>query len=160
MIEKELPGFPGVRIIELVKHADERGYFLEVLRKSWVANHINQVSVSLTKPGVIKAFHWHNRQQDIWFLLSGVALVALYDLREDSPGFKKKAAFKLDSAKSPRLIIIPKRVAHGYKALGKEPVTMLYAMNEEYNPKEPDEERIPHDDAEIGFDWDSEPEEI
>ncbi|HZX34012.1 MAG TPA: dTDP-4-dehydrorhamnose 3,5-epimerase family protein, partial [archaeon] len=127
MIEKELEGFPGIKIIELVKREDERGYFLEVLRKSWVAGSISQVSVSLTKPGVIKAFHWHKNQRDIWFLVSGVALVALYDLREDSPGFRKKAALKLDSSKNPKLIIIPKRVAHGYKVLGKKPATMLYA---------------------------------
>jgi len=35
--------------------------------------------------GVIKAFHWHRRQWDIWFFASGMAQTVLHDLREGSP---------------------------------------------------------------------------
>ncbi len=36
-------------------------------------------------PGVIKAFHYHEKQDDLWFFPSGNAQVVLYDLRKDSP---------------------------------------------------------------------------
>ena len=160
MGEKKLADFPGAKIIELRRHDDDRGYFLEVLRESWVKTPIKQISVSMTNPGVIKAFHWHKKQQDIWYLVSGKVLVVLHDLRENSPNYKKTRAFTVDSGKNPKLIIIPIKVAHGYKVLGNAPVTMLYAMDNEYDPKNPDEERIPHDDIEIGFDWDSDAEEL
>jgi dTDP-4-dehydrorhamnose 3,5-epimerase len=37
--------------------------------------------------------------------------------------------------------------------LGSEPVVLFYHVTKAYNPKEPDEQRIPFDDPEIGFDW-------
>ncbi len=149
--------FPGLRIIDLVKHEDERGYFLEVLRKSWIKNPLKQASLSLTKPGIIKAFHWHKKQLDIWYVISGKALVVLHDLRPKSGTYRQTKSFVLDAAENPKLVIIPKRIAHGYKVLGSEPLTMLYVMDIEYNPKKPDEERISFDDKSIGFDWETDP---
>ena len=42
-------------------------------------------------------------------------------------------------------------MAHGYRVLGSEPAMLFYHTTERYDPA--DEERIPHDDARIGFDW-------
>jgi dTDP-4-dehydrorhamnose 3,5-epimerase len=44
-------------------------------------------------------------------------------------------------------------VAHGYRVLGSEPVILVYYVTQVYDPRNPDEHRIPYDDPSIGFDW-------
>jgi dTDP-4-dehydrorhamnose 3,5-epimerase len=55
------------------------------------------------------------------------------------------------------LLFIPHGVAHGYRVLGNRPVALFYHATEAYNPENPDEERIPFDDPEIDFDWQTKP---
>jgi len=153
MKTNEKTGIVGVRLIGLASHEDARGYFREIFRKSRQRFLVRQISVSLTKPGVIKAFHWHKKQQDAWHLVSGKALVVLHDLRPGSATRGKTLSFEWNADQKPQLLIVPKKVVHGYKALGKKPMVMLYYMDREYNAKKPDEERIALDDPVIGFNW-------
>ena len=144
----------GVKIKKMVIHTDDRGNFIEVLRNDeGLLKQFGQAAISVTLPSVIKAFHWHNRQDDLWYCLSGNAQVVLYDRRKDSKTFGKTQVIYLGDNAEKKLILIPKGVAHGYKVLGSTPLTMLYFLTESYNPKNPDEERIPFNDKEIGFDW-------
>ena len=143
----------GVKIKKLATHFDNRGYFREILRDDDnILKHLGQASVSLTKPRIIKAFHWHTYQDDLFYVISGNAQVVLYDLRKNSNSYKQTMTLRM-SDKEPKLLFIPKKVAHGYKALGKKPLLMLYFMNRSYNPKKPDEQRIPFDAKKIGFKW-------
>lgn len=142
-----------IKIKKLATHSDGRGYLREILRDDDnYLGHFGQASVSLTKPGIIKAFHWHKYQDDLFYVISGNAQVVLYDLRKNSKTFKQIMTFEM-SDKDPKLLFIPKKVAHGYKVLGKNPLIMLYFMSRSYNPKKPDEQRIPFDDKKIGFNW-------
>ena len=52
-----------VKIKELIKHCDDRGFFIEILKNndSFFKN-IKQTSYTETYPGVIKAFHYHKKQ--------------------------------------------------------------------------------------------------
>jgi dTDP-4-dehydrorhamnose 3,5-epimerase len=143
----------GIRVFRLQSHANERGFFREVLRKTWISKPIQQASLSQTNPGVIKAFHWHDKQLDIWHLVSGKALVVLHDARKKTKTAGKTEHFVWDSEKDSLLLVIPKKVLHGYKVLGEKPITMLYLMDKEYNAKKPDEKRVSFDDPKIGFDW-------
>jgi dTDP-4-dehydrorhamnose 3,5-epimerase len=52
-----------------------------------------------------------------------------------------------------KLIVIPQGVVHGYQVLSDDPVFLFYHVTELYEPKNPDEQRIPHDDSRIHFDW-------
>ncbi len=143
----------GVRIKKLVKYHDERGYFMEVLRDDdKLLSKFGQTAVSLTHQGVIKAFHWHKGQDDFFFVVSGEAMVVLYDRRTNSPTRGKTQVISASESDS-KLIYIPKGIAHGYKVLGDKPVLMIYHMTESYDVKNPDEERIDFDDKTIGFDW-------
>jgi len=54
---------------------------------------------------------------------------------------------------NPMVIFIPRGVAHGYKVLGKKTLQIIYMMTESYDPKKPDEHRIPYDDPSINFKW-------
>ena len=141
----------GVKIKTLATHSDDRGYFREILRDDDnYLEYFGQASVSLTKPGIIKAFHWHKYQDDLFYVIGGNAQVVLYDLRKNSKTFKQVMTFEM-SDKEPKLLFIPKKVAHGYKVLGKNCLIMLYFMSRSYNPKKPDEQTIPFDDKKIGF---------
>ncbi len=143
----------GVEVKKLIKHVDDRGFFMEILRDDdKLLDRFGQASMSLTYPGVIKAFHYHNIQDDHWFFPSGNAQVVLYDMREDSPTYKKTNVFYMGEH-NPILVKIPKGVAHGYRVLGSEPAVIIYFTTESYKREEPDEFRIPWDDPEIGFDW-------
>ncbi|MPZ24651.1 MAG: spore coat protein [Dehalococcoidia bacterium] len=143
----------GVEIKPLVRHADDRGYFAELLRADEpIYSGFGQASVTVTYPGVVKAWHYHEKQDDLWTCLSGSIRVGLYDLRKESPTFGKTEELILGDY-SPRLVKIPVGVAHGYKVLGNAPAIVVYFVTSPYNPADPDELRIPWDSPDIPFDW-------
>ncbi len=143
----------GVKVKKLIRHVDDRGYFMEILRDDDnLLRKFGQASISMTYPGVIKAFHYHKLQDDLWFFPSGNAQVVLYDVREDSPTYKMTNVFYMGEL-NPILLLIPAGVAHGYRVLGNQPATIVYFTTHSYNRENPDEYRIPFDDKEIGFDW-------
>ncbi len=143
-----------VKIKQLVIRPDDRGFFAEVFKEATddFLVPIKQTSYTETYPGVIKAFHWHKRQWDLWFVVRGMAQAVLIDLRKDSPTYKETQVI-FAGERNPVLIFIPPHVAHGYKVLGNEKVGLLYHTTESYDPKNPDEERIDWNSPEIGFDW-------
>ncbi|GAB6172817.1 dTDP-4-dehydrorhamnose 3,5-epimerase family protein [Paradesulfitobacterium aromaticivorans] len=147
----------GVVLKKLVRHADDRGFFMEILRDDdELLKRFGQASLSKSYPGVIKAFHYHERQDDLWFFPCGNAQVVLYDLRADSPTHGETNTFYLGED-NPGLLVIPKGVAHGYRVLGEEPAIIVYFTTESYRRDDPDELRIPWDDPGIGFDWTTRP---
>ena len=143
----------GVIVKKLVRHPDDRGYFMEVLRDDdELLSRFGQASFSKTYPGVIKAFHYHELQDDLWFFPSGNAQVVLHDLRADSQTKGETNVFYMGED-NPQLLVIPIGVAHGYRVLGNEPAVIMYFTTMSYDPKHPDEKRIAWDDPGIDFDW-------
>ncbi|BCV25999.1 dTDP-4-dehydrorhamnose 3,5-epimerase family protein [Gelria sp. Kuro-4] len=143
----------GVKVKKLLRHPDDRGFFQEILRDDeGLLERFGQASMSKTYPGVIKAFHYHEEQDDLWFFPVGNAQVVLYDLREDSPTHGETNVFYLGED-NPELLLIPKGVAHGYRTLGEKPAIIIYFTTRSYNRENPDEKRLPYDDPRIGFDW-------
>jgi dTDP-4-dehydrorhamnose 3,5-epimerase len=142
-----------VVIKRLVTHSDDRGYFREILRDDEnLMTRFGQTSFTKTYPGVIKAFHWHHHQDDLWYVTDGMARVVLYDQRSSSPTHGETQVIYAGED-NPVLILIPAGIAHGYQVLGTKPVLLFYHTTQSYDPVDPDEERIPHDDPTIGFDW-------
>lgn len=143
----------GVTVKRLVRHPDDRGFFQEILRDDdHLLRRFGQASLSMSYPGVIKAFHYHERQDDLWFFPVGSAQVVLYDLRPDSPT-QGITQVLYPGQDNPILIVIPVGVAHGYRVLGSTPLMILYFTTESYRADNPDEKRLAWDDPEIGFDW-------
>jgi dTDP-4-dehydrorhamnose 3,5-epimerase len=143
----------GVNRKMLVKHCDDRGFFMEILREDdEMFKHFGQASMSVSYPGVIKAFHYHKHQDDIWFFPSGNAQVVLYDMRPHSPTYRQTDVYYLGEH-NPCILFIPRGVAHGYRVLGQVPATIVYFTNLAYDPANPDEYRIAYDDPDIGFNW-------
>lgn len=146
----------GVKIKKLVKHCDDRGFFAELVRddEPELLSEFGQASWSMSYPGVIKAFHYHEKQDDLWFFPSGNAQVVLHDLRDSSSTKGKTDVYYLGE-ENPIMLLIPKGVAHGYRVLGEKPATIIYFTTKSYDRKNPDEKRIKWNDPSIGFNWDT-----
>ena len=148
-----MPAIHDVVVKRLVTHSDDRGYFREVLREDdHLLHHFGQTSFTKTYPGVIKAFHWHLDQDDVWYVADGMARVVLYDRRPDSPT-RGVTQVVYAGEDNPVIVLIPSGIAHGYQVLGNKPVLLFYHVTKAYDSKNPDEQRIPFDDPGIGFDW-------
>jgi len=153
----------GVKIKELKVHQDvsdtddpmeKPGHLMEVLRSDDdLMKKFGQTTFTVAHPGTIKAFHWHQKQDDLWFIASGKAAIVLHDLRDDSDTKGETQTIVTEGEKNPQLVLIPVGVAHGYKVLGDKPVSLFYHTTEPYNIENPDEERIAYDDQKIGYDW-------
>src|SRR3989344_2519127 len=152
----------GLQIKQLVAHVDKveageivkrPGFLMEVLRSDeGLLEKFGQSTMTVAYKDTIKAFHWHKRQDDLWFVATGKAMVVLFDLRDESPT-KGETQVIMAGKDDYKLIFIPVGVAHGYRVLSEEPVMLVYYTTEPYNVQHPDEERIPFDDPNIGFDW-------
>lgn len=143
----------GVKVKKLIRHADDRGFFQELVRVDEdLLPRFGQLSMAKTYPGVIKAFHYHEKQDDLWFFPVGNAQVVLHDLRPNSPTYRQTDVYYMGED-NPIVLFIPAGVAHGYRTLGHEPAVIIYLTTQPYNPADPDEKRLPYDDASIGFDW-------
>ena len=148
-----MPTIHDVAIKHLVTHSDDRGYFREVLREDDnLLRRFGQSAVTKSYPSVIKAFHWHRKQDDLWYFVDGMARVVLYDRRPDSPSHGRTQVI-FAGEDNPVLILIPAGIAHGYQVLGNKPAILFYHVTHCYDPSDPDEQRIPYDDPNIGFDW-------
>jgi dTDP-4-dehydrorhamnose 3,5-epimerase len=150
----------GVRMEPLQIHPDDRGFFMELTRLGEglatamvpEGDRRIQVSFTLTYPGTIKAIHYHAEQTDLWAPVSGMLQVFLYDLRRNSKTFGLINTIFVGSYR-PWEILIPPGVGHGYKALGVEPIQLLYLTDRHYNPA--DEFRIAYNDPTIAYDWET-----
>lgn len=142
----------GVVIKKVIKHGDERGFFAELIKSGEETFHeVLQTSYSETKPGIIKAWHIHD-YWEVWCIVKGEAMVALHDMRANSPT-KGETQVIYTGEDNMMVIAIPGEVAHGYKPLGKKNMGIIYHASEAYNPKNITIRTIPFDDPSIGFDW-------
>ncbi len=147
----------GVELKSLVTHADERGFFRELIRVNdpIFEEGFGQWSHTKTFAGAAKAWHVHRRQVDWWYVAIGTIRVALYDTRADSPTHGRLEEFFMGEEQGPQVLKIPPGVAHGYRVL-EGPAHLFYITSRVYDPS--DEGRIPHDDPTIGYDWSKGPE--
>jgi dTDP-4-dehydrorhamnose 3,5-epimerase len=144
----------GVMVKQLKRHADERGYLMEMLRSDdEMFGKFAQAYVSLNYPGVIRAWHYHKKQDDIWVCVKGMIKAVIYDSRDGSPTYGEVNEFFLGD-NNPIMIKIPVGTMHGYKTIGVEPSLLINFPSELYNPQEPDEYREPWNSEKIPYDWD------
>lgn len=143
----------GVRVKQLTKHVDDRGYLMEILRDDdEIFIKFGQVYVSTCYPGVIKAWHAHERQTDNFCVIKGHAKIGLYDGRRDSPTYRQTQTFVLGEA-NPVLLQIPPLVWHGQMAVGPETSYLLNIPTEHYDRARPDELRADAVENDFGYDW-------
>ena len=125
----------GVVIKELVTHADERGFFREVIRETdEFFEHFGQWSHSLMYPGTAKAWHIHKRQTDWWYVM-GALKVALYDTRPESP--TKGELMELFPGEADYCLVkVPPLVWNGFKGIGVAPAIVANCATLAHRPDE------------------------
>ncbi len=159
---------PGVRAWDLKKLPDERGFFSEVMRADWgdalEGDTIVQANLSMSYPGMIRAWHRHRRGQvDYFVVVQGAMKICAYD---DDPASPTRGQLDEIIASAERLqaVRIPGKYWHGTKAVSPEPSLTFYLVSRLYDPKDPDEDRRPWNDptildprARTPFDWNRSP---
>lgn len=136
----------GVELYPLSRREDERGWFLELRRESWLPAPTRQTNVSFSRAGVIRGLHYHERgQNDLFACLQGTARVVVLD-REAGETFTVDIG-----EENPVGVWIPGRHAHGFEALTD--LLFCYHVTEEYDPADPDEHEIPWDDPRVKHLW-------
>ena len=140
----------GVTVVDLEVHSDIRGSFIEFYRGSWLPADSPplQGNVSRSFAGTLRAMHFHRRQWDYWFVVSGEAFVALVDLRSGSPTERTTSTMRL-SAETPRGLFIPPGVAHGF--LAETDLVLGYLVDRYFDGT--DEWEIAWNDPALGIEW-------
>jgi len=149
---KELP-LPGVKLVDLTRFPDERGIFTEIMRSDWKnllgEDSIVQANFSITYPGIVRAWHKHERGQTDYFLVvKGSIKVCAYDDREGSPtkGCMVEVVLSEDGM---QILRVPGHYWHGFKVVSPEPAYLIYFVNKLYDYQNPDELRRPWNDPTI-----------
>jgi dTDP-4-dehydrorhamnose 3,5-epimerase len=152
------PVIDGVQIINLNLFIDDGGHLSEIVRFDENGNlqalpefKVRQSTYSQMLPGVIKAFHLHYNQEDVWFILpDSRVLVGLFDARKDSPTYNKTMRFVLGAGRA-QILYIPRGVAHGLANPWQKPSNMIYFVNQCFDANDPDEHRLPWDSLGADF---------
>jgi dTDP-4-dehydrorhamnose 3,5-epimerase len=143
----------GVKIKTLKTIADERGWLFEILRRDdEIFREFGQVYLTAVYPGVVKAWHCHEKQTDSFTVVSGMAKLVLVDLRRDSATNGEVDEFFIGD-QNRILVQIPPGVYHGLKGIGTQPALALNCPDRSYDHDNPDELRLPVDTDAIEYDW-------
>lgn len=125
-------------IILLDFNPDARGFSVELFRDDWSKmKGIKQVFLSVSKPGVIRAWHCHLRgQTDYLTAIVGKVLTVYYD--------PLKQIFREFILEQPvgKLVKLPAATWHGIKNIGTTDACVIYFMDKLYDHDNPDEERF------------------
>jgi len=143
----------GVAVRRAKVLPDERGRLGEIMRADdpWFEK-FGQVYYTTTYPGVVKAWHYHKKQTDHFYVIKGTVKVALYDQREDSPTSQVVNELYLGEH-CPGLVRIPPGVLHGWMCVSEAEAYIVNIVSEMYDYSNPDEFRMPAHDQSIPYDW-------
>jgi dTDP-4-dehydrorhamnose 3,5-epimerase len=142
-----------VEVKQLKLIPDERGRLMEILRcDEDIFTKFGQVYLTTTYPGVVKAWHFHKKQDDFIVCVKGMLKLVLYDNREGSPTKGEVNQFFIGDY-NPTLVKVPRMTYHGWKCVSTEEALVINAPTEAYNPKEPDEYRLDPHTNDIPYDW-------
>lgn len=143
----------GVKIKQLKRNADERGFLMEMLRvdDAEFYSRYQQSYISLNYPGVIRAWHYHKKQTDVWVCPSGMVKAVLYDVREGSPT-KGEVQEVFMGENNMVMLRIPVGVYHGYKTVGLTASLLINFPDQLYDST--DEYRAAYNSDEIPYNWD------
>jgi dTDP-4-dehydrorhamnose 3,5-epimerase len=143
----------GLKTKELKVIPDERGRLMEILRKDDdLFLGFGQAYMTSTYPGVVKAWHMHEKQTDNVVCLQGMLKLVLYDGRRGSKTFGELEQYYI-GVHNPLLVQIPAGVYHGWMCVSPEEALVVNLPTLPYNHEEPDEQRLDPNSSDIPYDW-------
>ena len=113
---------------DLNMHCDNRGSFTEFLRTP----ERGQVSVNISKPGIVKGNHWHHTKNEKFLVVKGEGVIRFRQIFSDEVIEYHVSGEKL------QVVDIPCGYTHNIENVGEgEMVTVMWA-NEAFDPAHPD----------------------
>ena len=145
-----------VLIFEPKVFGDERGFFVETFRESWLRDSgvdvtFVQDNQSRSRRGVLRGLHYqyNNPQGKLVRAARGKIFDVAVDVRAGSPTFGQWVGVMLDDV-SHRMLWIPPGFAHGFCVLSDE-ADFVYKCTSYYDPGS--DTGIRWNDPAIGIDW-------
>ena len=134
----------GVEIRRPPTHADERGTICEVydLRWGFTDDPLVYVYHVTIRPGQVKGWVVHLKQNDRLFAYSGVLRIVLYDARTESESFGRLNIFHLGEHDR-ALVSIPAGVYHVIQNVGDREAAFVNLPSQPYQHDDPDKYRLP-----------------
>ena len=112
----------------LDSHEDARGSFTEFLRSSYGG----QVSVNISKPGVVRGNHWHHTKAEKFLVVSGSGVIKFRRVDMDDVIEYPVSGKKLV------VVDIPVGYTHSIENTGKTDMVTLMWSSECFDPEHPD----------------------
>lgn len=110
------------------KNVDERGSFTELVRTL----ECGQVSISFSKPGVVRGNHYHHTKLERFIVVKGKARIGFTNVIDDS-----YYEFEV-SDEDIKIVTIPVGYTHNIENIGDEEMILVLWCNELFDEKEPD----------------------
>jgi dTDP-4-dehydrorhamnose 3,5-epimerase len=152
-------GLPGLFLVEPRVFRDQRGFFLESYRRSFLAEacgrdveFVQDNHALSTTAGVLRGLHFQRppaAQAKLVRVTRGAVLDVAVDLRTGSPTYGRSYATEL-SADNFLQLFIPRGFAHGYLTL-TDNVEFEYKVDAYYAPEH--DAGLAWNDPDLGIDW-------
>lgn len=112
----------------LKMNVDHRGSFTEFIKTI----DRGQVSVNISKPGVVKGNHWHHTKNEKFLVVSGRGVIRFRRIDSDEVIEYYVSGDKLE------VVDIPPGYTHNIENLGDTDMVTIMWANEPFDPKNPD----------------------
>jgi dTDP-4-dehydrorhamnose 3,5-epimerase len=150
---------PDVVVVEPTVHRDDRGFFMELYRRSGFAeaglpSGFVQDNVSHSVGPVLRGLHYQLRPHEMGKLVSvvhGEIFDVAVDIRRGSPTYSQWVSANL-SASNNRMLWVPPGFAHGFCVMSEE-ATVIYKVTGEYSQEH--DRGIIWNDPTIAIEWPS-----
>lgn len=149
---------PGVFLVEVEPHVDERGWFARAYCAREFAEHgLEPVAVQTNlsynaRGGTLRGMHYQDEsapEAKLVRCLRGAIHDVVVDLRPGSPTRLRSVATDL-TADDGRALYVPPLFAHGFQALADDTL-VTYQVSAFHTPAA--ERGLRHDDPALGIDW-------
>ena len=147
----------GLVIIQPKVFEDERGYFMESYKESFIKENFPDINFiqdneSKSSYGVLRGLHFQKppfEQTKLVRVIEGEVLDVAVDLRKGSPTFGQYESVIL-SGENKKQLFIPHGFAHGFVTLS-ETAVFSYKVDQVYAPHH--ESGIVYNDPQLNIDW-------
>jgi UDP-2-acetamido-2,6-beta-L-arabino-hexul-4-ose reductase len=113
----------------LKMNVDERGSFTEILK----TQNAGQVSVNVSRPGIIKGQHWHHSKWELFVVVSGRALI-----QQRRIGSDEVLNFEVSGEKMEAVHMLPGYTHNIINLSDSEDLVTIMWASEPFDPAKPD----------------------
>ncbi len=117
----------------LDKKCDSRGYFCELIKGSC----FGQVSVSLTKPTIVRGNHWHNTKAEKFLVVQGEATIRFRKIESGSELSREVIEYFVNGEQL-QMIDVPVGYTHSIENVGACDLITIIWCNESFDINRPD----------------------